>query len=207
MNKLLHVHVYVFLAIAGAALFFELDLNKKRTELTDRNRMQEDYFIRVAKTIEKVEPAKDSAFEIKKDNSPVEARLVDSPDMENILEEYPASLEQANLETYNWDNQADKQQLRTVYVLDFEGKPVMDGNEFLKTGPGTEHDILEKLFNSAKTQQARLNSTRAALTELRGKLEAVVAELNKLKPIARQDKVTIVEKEEKIAKLEGELEA
>ena len=204
MNKLLHVLVYVFLVLAGAALFFELDLNKKRTELTDRNRMQEDYFIRVAKTIEKVEPTKDASFEIKKDSSPVEARLVDSPDMENILEEYPAPLEQANLETYNWDNQADKQQLRTVYVLDFEGKPVMDGNEFLKRGKGTEDELLGKLFESAKAQQSRLNSTRAALTDLRGKLEGVVNELNKLKPIARQDKVTIVEKEEKIAKLEGE---
>ena len=204
MNKLLHVLVYVFLLLAGAALFFELDLNKKRTELTDRNRMQEDYFIRIAKTIEKADPAKDAAFEIKKDNSPVEARLVDSPDMENVLEEYQGSLEQANLETYNWDNQADKTQLRTVYVLDMDGKPVMDGNEFLKSGPGTEHDILEKLFNSAKTQQSRLNSTRAALTDLRGKLENVVNELNKLKPAARQDKVTIAEKDEKITKLEGE---
>ena len=204
MNKLLHVLVYVFLVLAGAALFFELELNKKRTELTERNRMQEDYFIRVAKTIEKVEPAKDAAFEIKKDNSPVEARLVDSPDMENILEEYPASLEQANLETYNWDNSADKQQLRTVYVLDFEGNPVMDGNEFLKRGKGTEDELLNKLFESATAPQSRLNSTRAALTDLRGKLESVVNELNKLKPIARQDKVTIVEKEEKISKLEGE---
>ena len=204
MNKLLHVLVYVFLLLAGAALFFEIELNKKRTELTDRNDMQEEYFIKVAKTIEKVEPAKDAAFEIKKDNSPVEARLVDVPDMENLLEEYPAPLEQAKLETYNWDNQADKKQLRSVYVLDFEGKPVMDGNKFQKTGKGPEHELLDKLFESAKTQQTRLNSTRAALTSLRGKLEAVVNELNKLKPIARQDKVTIVEKNEKIAKLEGE---
>ena len=204
MNKLLHVLVYVFLLLAGAALYFELDLNKKRTELTDRNRMQEDYFIRLAKTIEKAEPAKDTVFEIKKDNSPVEARLVDSPDMENVLEDYPAPLEQANLETYNWDNQADKTQLRTVYVLDFEGKPVMDGNEFLKSGKGTEQELLNRLFESAKTQQSRLNSTRAALTDLRGKLEGVVNELNKLKPIARQDKVTIGEKEERISKLEGE---
>ena len=204
MNKLLHVLVYVFLLLAGAALFFELELNKKRTELTDRNDMQEEYFIKVAKTIEKAEPAKDAAFEIKKDNSPVEARLVDSPDMENLLEEYPAPLEQTNLETYNWDNTADKQQLRSVYALDFEGKPVMDGNKFQKTGKGTEHELLDKLFESAKTQQSRLNSTRAALTSLRGKLEAVVNELNKLKPEARQDKVTIVEKNEKIAKLEGE---
>ena len=204
MNKVLHVLVYVFLVLAAAALYFELQLNDKRALLTDRNRLQEEYFIKIAKTVEKVEPSKDTSFEIKKDNSPVEARLVDSPDMENVLSEYPAPLEQANLETYNWENQADKTQLRQVYVLDFEGKPVMDGNKPLMSGKGTEDEILGKLFESAKTQQSRLNSTRAALTDLRGKLETVVGELNKLKPEARQDKVTIVEKNEKISKLEEE---
>ena len=204
MNKVLHVLVYVFLVLAAAALYFELQLNAKRSELTDRNRMQEEYLIKIAKTIEKSDPAKDASFEIKKDTSPVEARLVDSPDMENVLSEYPASLEQANLETYNWDNQADKTQLRSVYVLDFEGNPVMDGNEFLKTGKGTEDELLSKLFESAKIQQSRLNSTRSALTDLRGKLESAVNELNKLKPDARQDKVTVTEKDAKIAKLEEE---
>lgn len=204
MNKILHVLVYVFLVLAAAALYFELQLNDKRSELTDRNRMQEDYLIKIAKTVEKADPAKDASFEIKKDNSPVEARLVDSPDMENVLEDYPATLEQANLDTYNWDNQTDRTQLRTVYVLDFEGKPVMDGNEYLKRGKGTEDEILSKLFESAKTQQSRLNSTRSALTELRGKLEAVVNEINKLKPEARQDKVTIEDQKAKMAKLEEE---
>ena len=204
MNKILHVLVYVFLVLAAAALYFELQVYDKRSELTDRNRMQEDYLIKIAKTVEKADPAKDASFEIKKDNSPVEARLVDSPDMENVLEDYPATLEQANLDTYNWDNQTDRTQLRTVYVLDFEGKPVMDGNEYLKRGKGTEDEILSKLFESAKTQQSRLNSTRSALTELRGKLEAVVNEINKLKPEARQDKVTIEDQKAKMAKLEEE---
>lgn len=201
MNKLLHVLVYVFLVLAGAGLFFELQLNDKRTELTKRNRMQEDCFVRLAKTIEKAEPSKDAAFEIKKDSSPVEARLVDIPDMDNLLEDYPAPLEQTNLETYDWENQRDA--LRRVFVLDFEGKPVMDGNE-PQTRGSDEDKMLNALFESAKAQQSRLNSTRAALTELRGKLAAVVEELNKLKPEARQDKVTIIEKNEKIAKLEEE---
>ena len=204
MNKVLHVLVYVFLALAGASLFFELQLNAKRAELTDRNRMQEDYIVRIARTVEKAEPDKSAAFEIKKDSSPVEARLVDSPDMENVLEEYPAPLEQANLDTYNWDGQTERKQLRTVYVLDFEGNPVLDGNEPLKRGKGTEDEMLSMLFESAKTQQSRLNTTRAALTALRSKLESVVAELNKIKPDARQDKVTIVEQKEKITKLEGD---
>ena len=201
MNKVLHVLVYVFLALAGAALFFELQLNAKRSELTDRNRMQEDYLVKIARTVEKADPAKDAAFEIKKDTSPVEARLVDSPDMENVLADYPAPLEQANLDTYNWDGSRD--QLRQVYVLDAEGKPVMDGNQ-PQTRDSGEYKLLEQLFNSAKNQQSRLNSTRAALAELRGKLESVVAELNKLKPEARQDKVTIEEQKAKMAKLEEE---
>lgn len=204
MNKVLHVLVYVFLALAGASLFFELQLNAKRAELTDRNRMQEDYIVRIARTIEKGEPDKSAAFEIRKDGSPVEARLVDSPDMENVLDEYPAPLEQANLDTFNWDGQSERKQLRTVYVLDFEGNPVMDGNEPLKRGKGTEDEMLNTLFEASKAQQSRLNTTRAALTDLRGKLEGVVAELNKLKPEARQDKVTIVEQTEKITNLEGE---
>ena len=203
MNKLLHVLVYVFLLLAGAALFFEIQLNEKRTELTKRNRMQEDYFVSIAKTIERVEPAKDAAFEIKRDASPVEARLVDIPEMENILEDYPAPLEQANLETYNW-GESQRNALRRVFVLDpMTGKPVMDGTE-PQTRGSDEDKLLTTLFDSAKAQQARLNTTRAALTDLRGKLETVVNELNKLKPEARQDKVTIVERDEKIAKLEAE---
>ena len=203
MNKVLYVLVYVFLALAGASLFFELQLNSKRAELTDRNRMQEDYLVRIARTIEKAEPDKNAAFEIKKDNSPVEARLVDSPDMDNVLDEYPAPLEQANLDTYNWGGQSERRQLRTVYVLDSEGNPVMDGNQPL-TRDSDEHKMLERLFESAKAQQGRLNTTRAALTDLRSKLEGVVAELNKIKPDARQDKVTIIEQKDKISKLEGE---
>ena len=31
MNKVLHVLVYVFLALAAAALYFELQLNSKRS--------------------------------------------------------------------------------------------------------------------------------------------------------------------------------
>ena len=201
MNKVLHVLVYVFLVLAAAALYFELQLNDKRALLTDRNRLQEDYLVKIARTIEKADPAKDASFEIKKDNSAVEARIVDSPDMENVLDEYPAQLEQANLETYNWDNQ--REGLRRIYVVDGEGNPVMDGNQ-PQTRDSDEDKLLNALFESAKTQQARLNTTRAALADLRGKLESAIAEINKIKPAARQDKVTIEEQKVKMAKLEEE---
>jgi len=204
MNKFLHVLVYVFLALAAAALWFEIQLNAKRSLLTDRNRLQEDYFVRIARTIEKAAPEKPTPPELKLDSSPVEARLVDSPDMENVLDEYNIQYEQTNLDTFDWDNLRDREQLRMIYVLDPEGNPVMDGNQPLKKGPGTEDEILNRLFEAAKAQQGRLNSTRAELTTLRGKLANVVDELNKLKPVGRQDKVTIVEKNEKIAKLEND---
>jgi len=202
MNKALHVLVYFFLILAGAGLFFEIQLNAKRALLTDRNRMQEEYYIRIAKTIEKAEAEKAAPLELKKDSDPVEAKIVDIPNTDNVLEDYNNSLETANLETFQWDNPTSKAQLRAVYVLDSEGKPVMDGNQPLKTGKGTEDEMLSTLFEAAKGQQARLNTTRAELVTLRGKLEEAVNEINKLKPIARQDKVTIEEKKAEIAKLE-----
>lgn len=206
MNKVLHVLVYVFLALAAAALYFELQLNSKRSELTDRNRLQEDYLVKIARTIEKSDPAKDMSLEIKKDASPVEARLVDSPDMNNVLEDYNGALEQTRTGddvTYKW-GENERRQLRMVYATDVNGEPLMDGAQPLMRGPGTEDELLNKLFESAKAQQARLNTTRAALADLRAKLEAAVSEINRLKPEARQDKVTITELKAKFAEIEQE---
>ena len=202
MNKALHVLVYLFLILSAAALWFEIELNKKRTLLTDRNRLQEEYVIRIASTVEKVEPNKDATTETKKDVSPIEAKIVDIPETENVLEDYNFYLEQSNLETFSWDNQETKKQLRNVYVLDFEGNIVMDGNVPETKGPGTERELLEMLLDGASKMQSKLNTTRAELVKLHKILDEQVEELNKLKPLARADKVTIVEKNEKIAKLE-----
>ena len=202
MNKALHVLVYLFLILSAAALWFEIELNKKRTLLTDRNRLQEEYVIKIASTVEKVEPNKDATTETKKDISPIEAKIVDIPETENVLEDYNFYLEQSNLETYSWDNPETKKQLRNVYVLDFEGNIVMDGNVPETKGPGTERELLELLLDGASKMQSKLNTTRAELVKLHKIIDEQVEELNKIKPLARQDKVTIVEKNEKIAKLE-----
>ena len=204
MNKALHVLVYFFLIIAGVGLWLEIELNAMRTLLTDRNRLQENYLVQIAATIEKVEPNKDVQAEIRKDVSSVEAKLVDNPEMENVLENYNYYLEQANLETFSWNNDKTRNQLRMVYVLDAEGKPVMDGDRPKMTGHGTEDELLATLFEASKSMQTKLNTTRNELVELRKKLELQVNELNRLKPEARQDKVTIVERDAKIAKLEAE---
>lgn len=202
MNKALHVLVYLFLILSAAALWFEIELNKKRTLLTDRNRLQEEYVIKIASTVEKVEPNKDATAETKKDVSPIEAKIVDIPETENVLEDYNFYLEQSNLETFSWDNPETKKQLRNVYVLDYEGNIVMDGNVPETKGPGTERELLEMLLDGASKMQSKLNTTRAELVKLHKIIDEQVEELNKIKPLARADKVTIVEKNEKIAKLE-----
>ena len=202
MNKALHVLVYLFVILSAAALWFEIELNKKRSLLTDRNRLQEEYVIKIASTVEKVEPNKDATTETKKDVSPIEAKIVDIPETENVLEDYNFYLEQSNLETYSWDNPETKKQLRNVYVLDFEGNIVMDGNVPETKGPGTERELLEQLLDGSSKMRAKLDTTRAELVKLHKILDEQVEELNKIKPMARQDKVTIVEKNEKITKLE-----
>ncbi len=203
MNKALHVFVYIFLILAGAGLFFEIQLNEKRRLLTDRNKLQEDYLIKIASTIEMAEPNKDVTAKVEKDASPVEAKIIDTPMTDDVLDGYKSYLEQDNLETFDWETEATRQQLREVYVIDdLTGKPAVDGSGLNTRGP--EWKLLETLLKAAQNQQARLNTTRGELRLLHERLAEVVAELNELKPIARQDKVTIVEREAKIAQLETE---
>ncbi len=205
MNKALHALVYVILMVAAAALYFETNLFDKKDLLKDRNRQLEDYLVKISGTIEKTDaPKPASGLEVKKDVSPVEAKIVDSPDMENILEEYPSQLEEANLETLKWDD-AERLQLRRLYKLDAEGNKIPDAanpGDFVKKGPGTAEELLEQLFERAKAQQAKLNSTRAELSAARTKLETLVNDYNKLKPDARQDKVTIEELKAEVTKAE-----
>ncbi len=202
MNKALHVFVYLFLILAGVALFFEMQLNDKRRLLTDRNRIQENYILQIAATIEKEAPEKKSA-ELSKDVEAVEAKIIDMPEMANILEDYEAQLEAQSLDTFKW-GQPERDQLRNPYVYTFDGRVQMDGNLPLMEGPGTEDELLKSLLKACMAQRTRLDTTRDALAKLHEKLDKEVAEINKMKPEMRQDKVTIVEKNEKIAKLEGD---
>lgn len=205
MNKALHALVYVILVVAAAALFFEFKLYDKKDLLKDRNRQLEDYLVRISNTIEKSDAAKPAtAPEARKDISAVEAKLVDAPETENLLEDYPAQLEEANLDTMKWDDK-ERLQLRQLYKLDPEGEKIPDAanpGDFVKKGPGTAQELLDQLFERAKAQQAKLNSTRAELASVRAKLEALVADYNKIKPESRQDKVAVEEQKKQVTELE-----
>ena len=185
MNKALHALVYVILAVSAAALYFEYNLYGKKELLKDRNRQLEDCLVTLSKTIEKVDPAKPATPpEVRKDVSPIEAKTVDSPETENLLEI----------------------QSRQLYKTDPEGKKIPDPanpGDFMKKGPGTAQDLLDKLVGRAKAQQTTLNNTRAELATVRAKLEKLAGEFNKLPPEMRQDKVTIEEKKKNIEELEA----
>ena len=205
MNKALHAIVYLILIAAVAALVLEKSLFDKRTLLGERNRVMEDYIVRLARTIEKADaPRPMAAPEAKKDVSPIEASQLDSPEMENLLEDYPAQLETANLDTFNWDDSNSRLQLRQLYLLGPDGQPVPDvanHNKPMTKGKGTMAELMDQLFERAKTQQANLNNTRAQLVEIRGKLETAVSDYNKLKPELRLAKMTDEELKQKISQL------
>ena len=207
MNKALHLVVDLILIAAVAALVFEKSLFDKRALLGDRNRMLEDYIVKIANTIEKADaPRSMVAPEAKKDISPIEARQIDSPEMSNLLEEYNAQLESGNLETFKWDTSQVRLQLRQLYYLE-NGQTVPDVanyNKPMTKGKGTMADLLDQLLERAKAQQASLNTTRSALAELRGKFEAEVSDYNKLKPEVRAAKVNEDELKQKVSQVNQE---
>ena len=207
MDKALHLVVYLILIVAIAALVFEKSLFDKRSLLGDRNRMLEDYIVKIASTIEKADaPRSMVSPEAKKDISPVEARQIDTPEMVNLLEEYNAQLEAGNLDTFKWDSSQVRIQLRQLYYLE-NGQTVPDVanyNKPMTKGKGTMAELLDQLFERAKAQQASLNTTRSALAELRGKFESEVSDYNRLKPEVRAAKVNEEELKQKVSQVNQE---
>ena len=206
MNKALHALVYLILAVSVAALYFEYNLYGKKELLKDRNRQLEDCLVTLSKTIEKADPAKPATVpEARKDVSQIEAKAVESPETENLLEDYPAQFEEQNLDKLNWGDK-ERIQSRQLYKLDGEGNKIPDAanpGDFVKKGPGTAQELLDKIVDRAKAQQTTLNNTRAELANVRAKLEKLVTDFNKLPPEMRQDKITIEEKKKQIEELEA----
>ena len=205
MSKVLHIFVYLFLVLTGAALWFEVQLHAKRSELKDRNRMQEEFIVDISRMVETGGDDDISAkVECQKDDSPVEDRIVDEPNYENLLDDYPYYLEKLDHKYFVW-GEAEREKLREVYVMEEDASgarvPMKDGAE-LMTRDSEEDKLLKSLKNAIEAQKDRLAKTREALPVLRKHLSSVVNELNNLKVEARKDKVTIKERDEKIGKLE-----
>ena len=219
MNKALHVFVYLFLILACVALWFEFQLNDKRTELTDRNRLQEDFVIEVARMTEDgLDEADEKVEPVKLDTLPVTKEEVGRKGTEEEdgwedalkIKEYDFALEKTERSYLKWGD-AERAKLRQTYVLDAEGKPEIDGAQ-KRTRDSEEDMLLKSLVVTLQKQHDKLQDTRKALTALREKIEEIVPEYNALKFASRQDKKDISDLtdtkqqlEEKKADLENQI--
>ena len=208
MGKVLRIFVYIILVLSAVSLFFAWKLFEKRELLMARNRVFEDSFIKIARTVEAADPADAAAPSVQKDISEVSDRELVNPERDAVLEAYPMKLEQQNLPTLDFGSTDKRLQLRSYYVLDAEGKPVPDpvDNKPSTKGPGSMQELMDQLFERSKIQQATLNKTRSELTKMRELATVSVEEINRLKTDSRATKVALKGEKEKVVTLTSEKE-
>lgn len=204
MNKALHVFVYLFLIGVGAALWYEYQLNDKRTELKDRNRMMEDYLVsKVAPLVEvgnDYEAEQNATIEMDDDDPTDPAKI--EPTMKDLLEEireYNASYEKIDHNLLSW-GEVERGKLREIYILDEEGKPKMDGADKLTRG-SKEDLVLADLVKALTSQKDQLKKTREAIPPLREKIKEVAEAYNKVTPQLRANIATNIQQKAQIEDL------
>lgn len=195
MNKALHVFVYLFLIGVGAALWYEYQLNDKRSELRDRNKLLEDYLIRIAS---KVEDGSDYApqalpaeYEIKIDtDDPFDPGLrpdVGEPTLADILGKvtgYNATYEVVEHTHLKWGT-PEREALRDAFIIDATtGKPKVEGAN-LKTDDSVAQKKLEELVERMDAQNKQFEKTRAVFPTLRAELARVTELYNGVTPHLR----------------------
>ena len=206
MNKAVHALVYVILAVAGVALYFEINLFEKKELLKDSNEQLRNCIVKLSSFIEAEDAPPATGLDAKKDVSAREAREVDDPDTENLLEDYHPEYEKADLKLMKWgDSQA--AQLRRLYALDAEGNKqpdVANPGKFITKGPGTAQELVDSITGRASKQYEMLGKTRHELASLRAKLQKLVTDYNELPKEIRLLKIEIEKRDKEIEKLNSE---
>ena len=206
MNKAVHALVYVILAVAGVALYFELNLFEKKELLKDSNEQLRNCIVKLSSFIEAEDAAPGANLAAKKDVSPREAREVDDPDTENLLEDYHPEFEKTDVKLMKWgDSQA--AQLRKLYALDSEGNKQPDQanpGRFVTKGPGTAQELVDSITDRASKQYEKLGKTRQELASVRAKLQKLVTDYNELPKEIRLNKIEIEKRGKEIEKLTSE---
>ena len=206
MNKAVHALVYVILAAAGAALYFEMKLFDKKELLKDSNEQLRNCIVTLSSFIEAEDASAAPGLEAKKDVSAREAREVDDPDTENLLEDYHPEYEKTDLKSMKWGD-AQAVQLRKLYDLDAAGNKKPDPatpGKFVAKGPGTAQELIDKIIERAGKQKETLKKTRVELKNIREKLQVLVGDYNKLPKEIRLNKIEIEKKEKEIETLTKE---
>ncbi|MCR5413493.1 MAG: hypothetical protein K6F50_02035 [Kiritimatiellae bacterium] len=216
MNKALHVFVYLFLIGVGVAIWYEYQLNAKRSELYARNSLMEEYLVKqISPLVEDgtdydkegsnyKEPVKET-IELDRDPNPNQYPKTD-PRMEDVLVDsdldYDFDLEIEDHKTLVW-GQAERNALRDIEKLDEEGKQVMKGGNW-DTDETSADKCLAGLVKKLQVQKEQFAKTRKALKPLRDKLAEVVRMYNDLTPVVRDLAETKHNNEEQIATLTSE---
>ncbi len=206
MNKAVHALVYVILAVAGVALYFEMKLFEKKELLTDSNEQLRKCIVDLSSYIEAENAPQGAALEAKQDVSPREAREVDDPEMVNLLEKYNSQYEATNIKCLDWGN-AQSAQLRRLYALDAEGNKQPDQanpGKFIMEGKDTAAELIKQIVGRAKYQKDTLKETRKELSVVRTKLQELVADYNELPKEIRLNKIEIEKKNKEIETLTAE---
>ena len=206
MNKAVHALVYVILAVAGVALYFEMKLSDKKELLKDSNAQLRDCIVKLSSYIEAEDASAAPGLEAKKDISAREAREVDDPDTENLLEDYSPEYETSDLKLMKWGD-AQAAQLRQLYALDAEGNKQPDTanpGKFITKGKNTAHELIEIITDRASKQYEKLGKTRQALANVRGKLQKLVRDYNELPKEIRLNKIEIEKKNKELETLTKE---
>ena len=85
MNKAVHALVYVILAVAGVALYFEMNLFEKKELLKDSNEQLRNCIVKLSSFIEAEDAPAAKPIEVGIDKEPCEAREVDDPQLTQRL--------------------------------------------------------------------------------------------------------------------------
>ena len=206
MNKAVHALVYVILAVAGVALYFEMNLFDKKELLKDSNEQLRNCIVKLSSFIEAEDAPADKPIEVGIDKEAREAREVDDPQLTELLDDYHPEYEKSNLKLMKWGD-AQAVQLRKLYDLDSDGNKKPDPatpGKFISKGPGTAQELVDKITERASKQNEVLNKTRNELANLRGKLQTLAGEYNKLPKEIRLGKIEIEKKEKELEKLTTE---
>jgi len=206
MNKAVHVLVYVILAVAGVALYFEMKLFEKKELLKDSNEQLRNCIVKLSSFIEAEDAPAASGLEAKKDVSAREAREVDDPDMENLLEDYHPEYEKTDLKLMSWGT-SQSAQLRKLYALDADGNKKVDEanpDKFIMTGEGTAQQLIDSITGRANKQYEKLGKTRQELANVRTKLQKLVGDYNELPKEIRLNKIEIEKRGKEIEQLTTE---
>ena len=206
MNKAVHALVYVILAVAGVALYFEMKLFEKKELLKDSNEQLRNCIVALSSFIEAEDAPPAAGLEAKKDVSAREAREVDDPDTENLLEDYHPEFEKTGLSLMKWGDK-ESGQLRRLYALDSEKNKIPDEanpGKFIVKGPGTAQELIDLITGRASKQYGKLGQTRQELANVRTKLQKLVADYNELPKEIRLNKIEIEKKVKEIETLTTE---